>query len=159
MDGATYPSGGSEKEPRHPRLNDLSRLGGGLNRMGAHYLVVDGFHQKCTSRSMAQAMKLYEVICWGGAGVRDTIYLVRAPDFHTAAAEVRTNASRSDHGGKPPLPDAIYEIGVETTVSPQEVPKILRGPYVQSAYNHGWQQWYRQDRGGAADVWTDEIGG
>ena len=43
MDGATHPSGGSEKEPRAPRLNDLSRLCLELNRSGAKYLVVGGF--------------------------------------------------------------------------------------------------------------------
>jgi hypothetical protein len=43
MDGATYPTGGSEKEPRSPRLNDLSRLCDELNRLGAKYLVVGGF--------------------------------------------------------------------------------------------------------------------
>ena len=43
MDGTTYPSGGSEEEPRPPRLNDLSRLCAELNRLGARYLVVGGF--------------------------------------------------------------------------------------------------------------------
>ena len=43
MDGATYPSGSSEKEPGPPRLNDLSRLCAELNRVEARYLVVGGF--------------------------------------------------------------------------------------------------------------------
>lgn len=42
MDGATYPSGSPEEEPRPPRLNDLSRLCAELNRVGAKYLVVGG---------------------------------------------------------------------------------------------------------------------
>ena len=35
--------GGDEKVPRAPRLKDLSRLCGELNRLGARYVVVGGF--------------------------------------------------------------------------------------------------------------------
>ena len=96
-------------------------------------------------------MKLYEVIFWGSHGDRpnkDTIYLVRAPDFLSAVEEVATNSSPSNHGGaKIRLAHVVYEIGDDLSLSPEDHPRILRGPYFESAYNHCWRAWHRQTDG------------
>ena len=98
-------------------------------------------------------MNLYEVIFWGSYGKtegdEDTIYLVRAPDFTTAVEEVRNNASRSDHGGeRGPLAHVVYEIGVDSSAYANATgPRILRGPYIQCAYNCAWRSWERKIEG------------
>ena len=43
MDGTPHPESSPEKEPRPPRRSDLSRICAELNRVGARYLIVDGF--------------------------------------------------------------------------------------------------------------------
>jgi hypothetical protein len=102
-------------------------------------------------------MKLYEVIFWGGQGERDSIYLVRAPDHLAAVEALSGNTSPRNHRGiKFPVPHAIHELGVETTLNAEEAPKMLRGPYVESAYNHGWRYWRRPDLSeGTADDWIE----
>jgi hypothetical protein len=96
-------------------------------------------------------MRLYEVIFWGSHRDRphkDTIYLVRAEDFKGAVEEVSTNASPINHGGKRfPLAHAVYEVGSDLSPSAAGCPRILRGPYFESAYNHGWKAWHRKLEG------------
>jgi hypothetical protein len=91
-------------------------------------------------------MNIYEIISWGAQekeGDPDTIYLVRATDHLEAVEEVVTNASRSHHGGKRPFPHVIYHIGIDSTIPKHTEPRILRGPYFECAYNHGWKSWHR----------------
>jgi len=96
-------------------------------------------------------MKLYEVIFWGSRGngdAEDTIYFVRAPDFRAAVDEVSTNASPSYHGGERfPLAHVVYEVGSDASLSGESRQQILRGPYFQHAYNHGWRAWHRKIEG------------
>jgi len=98
-------------------------------------------------------MRLYEVIFWGSYGKtqsdEDTIYLVRAPDFMVAVEEVRNNDSGSDHGGESgPVAHVVYEIGVDASTHADTTgPRILRGPYIQCAYNSGWRSWERKVEG------------
>ena len=106
-------------------------------------------------------MNLYEVIFWGALGREDdadTIYLVRAPDFRAAIDEVATNASPTHHGGKRPLAHAVYEVGSDLSSSAGDRPRILRGPYFQSAYNYGWKAWHRRIEGSDyTSEWHEEI--
>lgn len=97
-------------------------------------------------------MKLYEVIFWGSRGdanAEDTIYLVRARDFRTAADFVSLHASFSDHcGARGPAADIVHELGTDTSFGSGSATQILRGPYFAFAYNRGWRAW-RRERGGA----------
>jgi hypothetical protein len=107
-------------------------------------------------------MKLYEVIFWNSHSERpnkDTIYLVRAPDFMSAVEEVATNSSPSDHSGnKVRLAHVVYEIGEDLSIRPESHPRILRGPYFESAYNRGWKAWHRQIEGTEyTREWKEEI--
>jgi len=104
-------------------------------------------------------MKLYEVIFWGSDGNHndvDTIYLVRASDWRVAVEHVRINASPSVHKmHRSTLAHRVHEIGVDSSESGQQQEQILRGPYFECAYNHGWRAWDRE----AADdnsEWKEE---
>ena len=96
-------------------------------------------------------MKLYEVVFHSSTGDRpekDTIYLVRAPDFMSAVEEVSNNASPSSHDGKRfPLAHVVFEMGSDLSLHPEAHPRILRGPFVESAYNCGWRAWRRKFEG------------
>ena len=100
-------------------------------------------------------MNLYEVIFWGAEGYdndEDTIYLVRAPDWRTAVEVVQTNAPSSIHKiHRSTLAQRVHEIGIDS--SPLSEPRIVRGPYFQCAYNHGWRSWDREIVG---DEYTKE---
>lgn len=101
-------------------------------------------------------MNLYEVVRWGNASSDpltggpnglDTCFLVRASSEEEAGALADAELERSkslivDHWA-----GAVYLLGVDGSV--QTTARILRGPYVQHAYRHGWKAWYRQDRDGA----------
>ena len=107
-------------------------------------------------------MNLYEVIfnsSYGKAdGDKDTIYLVSAPDFKSAVDEVWRNASPSNHGGAQfPLADVVYEIGVKASCENEAInTRILRGPYIQCAYNYCWKSWRRKIVGSEkTDEWEE----
>lgn len=108
-------------------------------------------------------MKLFEVIFWNSHSERpnkDTIYLVRAPDFMRAVEEVAINSSPSNHGGdKIRLAHVVFEIGEDLSPGAvQDHPRILRGPYFASAYNHGWRAWHRQIEGAEyTREWKEET--
>ena len=94
-------------------------------------------------------MNLYEVIYWGSNGdvnAEDTLYLVRAEIFSEAIEFLSYNTSPRDHNGvRNPLAHMVYEVGVDASDSAaSDQPKILRGPYFQHAYNHGWRAWERK---------------
>ncbi len=112
--------------------------------------------------SWKRTMKIYEVIFWGSHGERpnkDTIYLVRAEDFKAAVEEVAKNASPRDHGGERfPLAHVVYEVGEDLSPSPEDQPRILRGPYFESAYNRGWKAWHRKIEGSDyTKEWEEEA--
>jgi hypothetical protein len=108
-------------------------------------------------------MKLYEVIFWNSDTEKpnkDTIYLVRAQDFMTAVREVATNSSPSHHGGdKIRLAHVVYEVGEDlASLASMDHPRILRGPYFESAYNRGWKSWHRQRVGTKyGREWKEEV--
>jgi hypothetical protein len=97
-------------------------------------------------------MQLFEVIRWGndsddpvtgGPNGPDTCFLVRAASVEQAAQLVdRLPALRGSAGA---TADAVYLLGTEQ--SAQAEPRVLRGPYIQHAYRHGWRHWYRDDAG------------
>ncbi|MEQ2009971.1 MAG: hypothetical protein ABMA26_24560 [Limisphaerales bacterium] len=109
-------------------------------------------------------MNLYEVIFWGADGYdndEDTIYLVRAPDWRAAVEDVRTNASPSIHKiHRSTLAHRVHEIGTDASPLGEPREQILRGPYFQCAYNHGWRAWDRQMDPETADYtseWKEET--
>lgn len=105
-------------------------------------------------------MNLYEVVCFGPPDPMDDsdmIYLVRASDYRSASDEVQLNASPSNHGGRPPNPHTVYELGSEQTRMVETAPRIMRGPYRQCAYNYGWRAWHRRIEGANfTNEWQEE---
>ncbi len=99
------------------------------------------------------SMKLYEVVFWGNSGStdgdKDTIYLVRAPDFMAAVEEVSTNEHSSKRSGnRDSLAHMVHEIGLDTAPFAQKAgTQILRGPYFEHAFNRGWRSWERKIEG------------
>ncbi|MBN8420891.1 MAG: hypothetical protein J0L73_18385 [Verrucomicrobia bacterium] len=95
-------------------------------------------------------MNLYEVIFYSSYGKtdgdEDTIYLVSAPDFMSAIEAVWCNASSSNHGGERfPLADVVHEIGMDSSRHAEAAEtRIIRGPFIQCAYNYGWKSWRRK---------------
>jgi hypothetical protein len=107
-------------------------------------------------------MKLFEVIFWGSRGngdAADTIYLVRAPDFRAAVADVQRNASPRDHNQeRSPLAQVVYEIGTDSSPYAESHPQILRGPYFAFAFNRGWRAWHRKMAGSSyTHEWEEEV--
>jgi hypothetical protein len=111
-------------------------------------------------------MNLYEVVFWGSYGKtegdEDTIYLVRAPDFLAAVEAVRNYASPDDHGGeRGPSAHVVYEIGVSCSAPATHAnatgSRVLRGPYIQCAYNYAWKAWNRKIEGAEyTKEWEEE---
>jgi hypothetical protein len=101
-------------------------------------------------------MNIYEVIFNGSTSEqpnKDTIYLVRAPDFRSAVDEVANNAPR---GKQERTAHVVFEIGKDLSLMPEEHPQILRGPYTETAYNRGWRAWYRKIKGSEySNEWGD----
>jgi hypothetical protein len=109
-------------------------------------------------------MNLYEVIFWGADGYdndEDTIYMVRAADWHAAVEFVRTNASPNVHKiHHSTLAHRVHEIGTDSSSFGEPQEQILRGPYFQCAYNHGWRAWDREIVGADyTDDWKEEAHG
>jgi hypothetical protein len=108
-------------------------------------------------------MNLYEVIFYSSYGKTDgdddTIYLVRAPDFQAAVQAVYINASSRNHGGtRFPLADVVHEIGSDSSPRADESDtRILRGPYLQPAYNDGWRAWQRKIEGAKKTEDWEEV--
>jgi hypothetical protein len=101
-------------------------------------------------------MNLYEVIRWGnesddcysgGPNGPDTCFLVRANNEteagHLVDAILKTMNNQRVQGWS----QAIYLLGSDTGT--ETTSRILRGPYIEHAYRHGWVQWQRSapDRG------------
>jgi hypothetical protein len=107
-------------------------------------------------------MNLYEVIFHGSYGKtdgdEDTIYLVRATDFQNALMTLLSNTSPENHGGNRfPRADYVHELGPDSScTADEEGPQILRGPYIQCAYNFGWRAWRRKIEGSKkTDDWEE----
>lgn len=106
-------------------------------------------------------MRLYEVVRWGNAsddplsggpdGV-DTCFLVRAGSVEAAAVLVDHVLAASHGETVASFAAAVYLLGDELSSDPE--PRILRGPYLQHAYRHGWRHWYRDD---PAERWVERI--
>ena len=57
----------------------------------------------------------------------------------------------------PIMPDAVFEIGKDLSAFPEAAPLLLRGPYIQCAYNYGWRRWERKVRSGIkTDDWEEK---
>lgn len=105
-------------------------------------------------------MNLYEAVRWGndstdpftgGPNGPDTCFLVRAPTVHEAAVLADTELARQKSTRVDNWAAAIYLLG--TDGSTETHARVLRGPYLQHAYRHGWQAWYRKD---AESAWAVE---
>jgi hypothetical protein len=95
-------------------------------------------------------MNLYEVIRWGnelddpetgGANGPDTCFLVRADTLESAVALVDTRLARMPSDYVQAWAEAVYLLGTDSGSGSET--RILRGPYVEHAYRHGWRHWYR----------------
>ncbi|PWF55100.1 hypothetical protein [Massilia glaciei] len=102
-------------------------------------------------------MNLYEAIRWGndgddpltgGPNGPDTCLIVRAetPEQASILADAELAALRAG------WTSALYLLGQD--LGSDSTPRVLRGPYIQSAYCHGWRQWQRQSR---TDPWTEQV--
>lgn len=100
-------------------------------------------------------MELYEVIRWGnddddpvtgGPNGWDTCLLVRAASVEDAAALADRALAASARPGQrvADWTAAVYLLG--TDAGTDATARVLRGPYVESAYRHGWRHWYRDER-------------
>lgn len=100
-------------------------------------------------------MNLYEVIRWGnddsddGPNGEDTCFLVRAATVAAAAELADGRLRRMPQQRVRPFAQAVYYVGVDAGTEQTE--RILRGPYIQSAYCHGWRKWYREE---AEEQWN-----
>ena len=119
-------------------------------------------HTRSLTIENSSNMKIYEVIFYGSLGDepnKDRIYLVRAPDFQSAVEEVANNAPRAQHGDDlRRIAHIVYEVGADLSPFPETHPRILRGPYIESAYNRGWKAWKRKDRGSEHSYEWEELG-
>ncbi|UBB26576.1 hypothetical protein LAG73_05710 [Pseudoxanthomonas japonensis] len=106
-------------------------------------------------------MHIYEVVRWGndaedplsgGPNGPDTCFLVRALSIEDAAGVVDRRLADMPHERVQPWAHAVYLLGEESVAS--DAPRILRGPYIQSAYCHGWRQWHRNERD---EPWQEKI--
>ena len=104
-------------------------------------------------------MLLFEVIRWGndshavpmgGPDGADTCFLVRALSVEHAATLVDQHLARTPSDVVNAWSAAVYLLGTESSTQSEE--RILRGPYIQHAYRHGWRHWYRQ---GAHEPWME----
>src|SRR5262245_9984113 len=98
-------------------------------------------------------MNLYEVIRWGndssdpyegGPNGRDTCFLVRAATPEEAAALADVILAIMPHERVQPWSHAINLLGADGGTDPK--PRVLRGPYVQHAYDYGWRAWHRNSQ-------------
>lgn len=106
-------------------------------------------------------MQLFEIIRWGndsddpvtgGPDGPDTCFLVRAQSVEQAAELVDRVLSRTRGGRVRSSASAAYLLG--TDASGQADARILRGPYLEHAYRHGWRHWCRDEPG---DPWVEQA--
>jgi hypothetical protein len=104
----------------------------------------------------SSVLNIYEVIRWGndsddiytgGANGPDTCFLVRAGSPEAAAALVDPELASMSHEHVKPWAQVIYLIGSDR--GSDDKPKVLRGPYIEHAYRHGWLQWTRDGSDGS----------
>jgi len=86
----------------------------------------------------------------GGPDVPDTCFLVRADSPAAAAALVDRELKRLPDERVCDFASAIYEVGNDG--GSQSDARILRSPYEQHAYRHGWRQWLREE---PAEPWQE----
>lgn len=100
-------------------------------------------------------MNLYEVFRWGndsedlftgGPDGLDTCFLVRASSLEHAAQLVDAVLASPPSQRVQNWAEAIHLLGADH--GSQDAPRILRGPYLQHAYNHGWPCWHRDSSSG-----------
>lgn len=106
-------------------------------------------------------MNLYEVIRWGnesdniytgGPNGPDTCFLVRAETPEHAGILVDEILAAMPSNFVKGWCSAIYLLGQDLGV--EDLPRVLRGPYVQHAYVYGWRQWHRDD---PEEPWAELI--
>ena len=105
-------------------------------------------------------MRIFEVVRWGndtdhpltgGPNGPDTCFLVRASTVEEAAEIADARLAELTHERVRPWSHAVYLLGED--LASQATASLLRGPYIQSAYCHGWRQWHRD---GKDDAWREQ---
>lgn len=106
-------------------------------------------------------MQLYEVIRWGndsddvfsgGPNGPDTCFLVRADTPDAAAQLADTLLAQYPNERVSNWCQVVYGLGSDGGSDGKA--KVLRGPYIEHAYNHGWRQWQRETSDGP---WTEFV--
>lgn len=106
-------------------------------------------------------MRLYEVIRWGndsddpvtgGPNGWDTCFLIRAGSVEEAARLADRHLATLPQANVVPWSGAVYLLGTDTGTD--DTAMLLRGPYVQTAYRHGWRHWYRESRD---EPWQEKV--
>ena len=106
-------------------------------------------------------MYLFEVIRWGndsdniysgGPNGPDTCFLVRAETKEQAAGLVDAELATWPMKRVENWASAIYLLGSDEGT--EQLPRILRDPYIHHAYNYGWRGWYRKNQDAP---WEEKI--
>ncbi|TJZ78739.1 hypothetical protein [Chitiniphilus eburneus] len=105
-------------------------------------------------------MNLYEIIRWGndtpdpfngGPDGQDTCFLVRAQSLEHAAVLADAQLARQPSTRVAAWAQAAYLLGIDCGSDTSA--RVLRGPYLQHAYRHGWRHWHRD---AAEEAWVEQ---
>ena len=105
--------------------------------------------------------RLFEVVRWGndsadpddgGPNGPDTCFLVRAETPAEAAVLADAELRAAAASRVPPRADVVHLLG-ESSSSESE-PRVVRGPYLEHAFNRGWRAWQRED---GAIAWVEWV--
>jgi hypothetical protein len=108
------------------------------------------------------AMQLYEVVRWGnddsdtddaGPNGEDTCFLVRAGSPAEAATLADEVLSETSENQERCWADVVHHLGIAAGANSEAA--VLRGPYLEHAFNDGWATWHRQSRSGPWVEWHD----
>jgi hypothetical protein len=100
---------------------------------------------------LKEQLKLYEGIrrgnesnhpLTGGPNGPYTCFLVRADTPERAAVLADAVLARMPSEHAQGWSHAVYLLGADAGTDLE--PQVLRGPYIQHAYCHGWRQWHRE---------------
>jgi hypothetical protein len=110
------------------------------------------------------ALQLYEVVRWGnddaeaddgGPNGADTCFLVRAGSPTEAGALADEVLSETSDERLHCWADVVHHLGTAAGTSTEA--SVLRGPYLEHAFNDGWTTWHRQSQTGPWVEWHDSV--
>ena len=108
------------------------------------------------------ALQLYEVVRWGnddaeaddgGPNGADTCFLVRAGTPVEAAMLADEILRETSDPRVHPWADVVHHLG--TAAGTGDEAAVLRGPYLEHAFNDGWTAWHRSAQTAPWAEWRD----